>query len=161
METDEEISCFSNRESDIANTSQNKMIEDSSEEGYYSKQESARSTFSPHSDTNEQLHMAEFQRAIDRLRLRRQSSSSSQGIQAQEGSRKNSVVRDLLQGQKSKVTTNFSSTCTSPAETNGKILLYSRHYFYFIIVILSYVLYNDLTISRCIGTFSTKCNCRG
>ena len=121
MERKEELSCFSNTESSEMSTLENKMIGDFPEEGYYSKQESARSTFSPNSDVNEQLQMVEFQRAIDRLRLRRQSSASSQGLQTQEGSRKNSVVRDLLQGQNYRQTVNFSSTCTSPVSSNGKL----------------------------------------
>ena len=87
------------------------------EEHYYGKEDGKRN--SPNSDTNEQLHMVEFQRAIDRLRLRRQSSTSSQSLQAQDGSRKNSVIRDLLQGQKIRTTTNFSSTCTSPISSDG------------------------------------------
>ena len=97
------------------------MIGDFTEEGSYSKQENGRSTFSPNSDINDQLHMAEFQRAIDRLRLRRQSSASSQGIQTHEGSRKNSVVLDLLQGPGHRQTANFSSTCTSPVSSNGML----------------------------------------
>ena len=116
----EKISKSSCMESIPTVTSQSNMIGDFTEEGYFSKQESARSTFSPNADINDQLHMAEFQRAIDRLRLRRQSSASSQSIQTHEGSRKSSIVRDLLQGQNHKATANFSSTCASPVSSNGK-----------------------------------------
>ena len=102
----------------------NNMIEDAREGTCYAKQQEDRqSTFSPNSEANEQLHMAEFQRAIDRLRLRRQSSTSNQGSQTQEGNRKDSVIRDLLQGQKFRTTTNFSSTCTSPISSNGEYLI--------------------------------------
>ena len=113
-------------------TSQSNMIGDFTEEGYFSKQESARSTFSPNADINDQLHMAEFQRAIDRLRLRRQSSASSQSIQTHEGSRKNSIVRDLLQGQNHKAAANFSSTCASPVSSNGKRLTLNHELYSFI-----------------------------
>ena len=98
----------------------NNMIDDTQEEKYYGTQEDNHPVFSANSDANEQLHMVEFQRAIDRLRLRRQSSTSSQSLQAQDGSRKNSVIRELLQGQKFRTTTNFSSTCTSPISSNGE-----------------------------------------
>ena len=82
-------------------------------------QDGRHNTFSPNSDSNEQIHMAEFQRAIDRLRLRRLSSTSSQSFQGQEDSRKGSIVRDLLQGQKTRASTTISSTCTSPLSSKG------------------------------------------
>ena len=100
------------------NSLYNNMIGDTQEEKYYGTKEDKRPVFSANSDANE--HMVEFQRAIDRLRLRRQSSTSSQSLQAQDGSRTNSVIRELLQGQKFRTTTNFSSTCTSPISSNGE-----------------------------------------
>ena len=119
MEEYKETSSFQRTEKANTNRVQANTIEEVREKNYFSRQDDQQSAFSPNSDSNEQMHMAEFQRAIDRLRLRRQSSTSSQGLQVQEGSRKNSVVRDLLQSQKIRASTTFSSTCTSPISSNG------------------------------------------
>ena len=124
MEAHEDQHSSRNTKRPSTNFLYNNMIENMQEEKYYGTQEDKRPVFLPNSDTNEQLHMVEFQRAIDRLRLRRQSSTSSQSVQAQDGSRKNSVVRDLLQGQKFRTTPNFSSTCTSPISSNGAYFIF-------------------------------------
>ena len=124
MEEYERAFCFQRTEEANTNIVQTNMIEDVQEENYCSRQDERQSALSPNSDSSEQMHMAEFQRAIDRLRLRRKSSTSSQGLQAQEGSRKSSVVRDILQGQKVRASTTFSSTCTSPISSNGTYFNY-------------------------------------
>ena len=100
------------------------MSEDNREANGNARQEDRqRSALFLNNDTNEHMHMAEFQRAIDRLRLRRQSSSSNHTAQG-ESSGNNSAIKDLFQGQTFRApTTTFSSTCTSPISSNGAYFL--------------------------------------
>ena len=102
-------------------------IEDNNCDGYGKemKDEISSADCTPNFNNSDQAHMmVEFQNAIDRLKLRRQSSTSSQhGVYVEkDGSRKNSAVRgDFSQGQKFRTsTTAFSSTCTSPISSNGE-----------------------------------------
>ena len=101
------------------------MSEDNREANGNARQEDRqRSALFLNNDTNEHIgNMAEFQRAIDRLRLRRQSSSSNHTAQG-ESSGNNSAIKDLFQGQTFRApTTTFSSTCTSPISSNGAYFL--------------------------------------
>ena len=102
-------------------------MEDNNCDGYreWVKDEMSSAERTSNLNNNDQAHMmVEFQNAIDRLKLRRQSSTSSQhGVHVEkDGSRKNSAVRgDFSQGHKFRTsTTAFSSTCTSPISSNGK-----------------------------------------
>ena len=94
-------------------------VTDIASENFVNLQDDRPTTLSPNSDPNDQVHMAEFQKAIECLRLRRPSSRSSQGIQGHDGSRKSSIGRDLLQGQKAGASTSVSPTCVSPMSSNG------------------------------------------
>ena len=121
MEASEQNSLFQLAEEASTSVIQDNIHEDARDNNYFSGKDYSQTTFSPNSDTNENMHVAEFQRAVDRLKLRRQSSTSGPGPQVQEGSHTNSVVRDLLQGQRYRTSAEFSSTCTSPLSSNGAI----------------------------------------
>ena len=97
--------------------------------GFSGENNGRQNTFATDPTADPLQDMVEFQEAIDRLRLRRLSSTSNQGVQGQEGgggnssrsSRKSSIVKDQFahSQQNQRPSNAYSPTCTSPLSSKG------------------------------------------